>query len=451
MLWLIVPGILLALGLILFITGMRGRKVNDHPICRGCRFDLVGIYPGSSRCPECGKELDGSAIRVGKRKRRPWLAISGAMLAVTSLLAGGSLIVIDNREYDWAYFVPTSWLIARIGDDESGTDGRIIGELYNRHEFGTLTQTQMDEIAAITLKRQADLSLDWHRRSGALMERLIAFNDISPTDASTYFEQIQVEIVVQTVSKARTDATIPIAVAVTLDRTGFGDFFYEYTLNSLMIDDIAVARPEFQSERTRYQLPQLSWFDFSDDKWRDLEITNWTLPVPVGAHTIRTSWTMRAFNSIEDDAELLLTRELEASTPIEVVPTGIPIILPVFNENLAEVFMRSGWVESAQARHLGDDRVEFDLELVSSGNRKIPISMQAVLIDGSQEWVLGSFAMRPAYDRERVTLSSILTGFESHNATLELRPDPELAEQMLGFDRILSNTISFEVTIQWAE
>ena len=37
--------ILLAIGLVALVFGLRGRKIDDHPICRLCRFDLHGIYP----------------------------------------------------------------------------------------------------------------------------------------------------------------------------------------------------------------------------------------------------------------------------------------------------------------------------------------------------------------------------------------------------------------------
>lgn len=45
---------LAALGLALFWRGWRGRRIDNHPWCRKCRFDLKGLWPGAARCPECG-------------------------------------------------------------------------------------------------------------------------------------------------------------------------------------------------------------------------------------------------------------------------------------------------------------------------------------------------------------------------------------------------------------
>ena len=44
------PGALLALPIViliaatvLLIAGLRGRRVDDHPLCRRCGFDLIGL------------------------------------------------------------------------------------------------------------------------------------------------------------------------------------------------------------------------------------------------------------------------------------------------------------------------------------------------------------------------------------------------------------------------
>ena len=33
----------LVLGLVLMFWAWRGKKLNDHPVCRQCRFDLEGV------------------------------------------------------------------------------------------------------------------------------------------------------------------------------------------------------------------------------------------------------------------------------------------------------------------------------------------------------------------------------------------------------------------------
>src|SRR5688572_29100978 len=54
---MMVPGVLIALPIlvliaatVLLIAGLRGRRVDDHPLCRRCGFDLVGSPRESVVC-----------------------------------------------------------------------------------------------------------------------------------------------------------------------------------------------------------------------------------------------------------------------------------------------------------------------------------------------------------------------------------------------------------------
>src|SRR5437762_1185999 len=79
------------MGTACLLAGLRGRRIDDHPVCRRCRFDLIGVYPSSAamaRCPECGADLGHRrAVRIGQRRRRK-LAVSlgvGLLLAVSGV------------------------------------------------------------------------------------------------------------------------------------------------------------------------------------------------------------------------------------------------------------------------------------------------------------------------------------------------------------------------------
>jgi hypothetical protein len=69
-------GLLFLVGLILLILGLRGRRVDDHPICRKCGFDLFGKPEGSTICSECSADLTyphaipRPAVRRGDALRR---------------------------------------------------------------------------------------------------------------------------------------------------------------------------------------------------------------------------------------------------------------------------------------------------------------------------------------------------------------------------------------------
>src|SRR5690349_3923778 len=72
------------LGVLLLILGLRGKRLNDHPTCRDCGFDLENVYPASITCPECGSGLRRpKAVRTGQRRRRPILIAAGLLLLLT--------------------------------------------------------------------------------------------------------------------------------------------------------------------------------------------------------------------------------------------------------------------------------------------------------------------------------------------------------------------------------
>ena len=46
---LLLPAVLT--GTLLLILGYRGRRINDHPVCRKCRYDLSSFPASSQRWP----------------------------------------------------------------------------------------------------------------------------------------------------------------------------------------------------------------------------------------------------------------------------------------------------------------------------------------------------------------------------------------------------------------
>ncbi len=110
-----------ALGLLLLAAGRRGRRVNDHPLCRRCRYDLVGLSlpvpqtQAQARCPECGRSVrQPRDVRIGLRLRRPVTAWAGAVVLLAtagigwrlhkeplSLAIVPSWALLLNSEHQW--------------------------------------------------------------------------------------------------------------------------------------------------------------------------------------------------------------------------------------------------------------------------------------------------------------------------------------------------------------
>lgn len=151
------PGLLLllafaaALGLILLTLGLRGRQINDHPICRRCKFDLIGIYPGSDRCPECGRELLGRhRVHVGQRRRGRKSASLGGFLLLIPVLSGAAFAWSTWRGVDLYPYAPEWYLIAAAGDDPAAWSQRLSGELVLRAREGRLSARACELLAEAT-------------------------------------------------------------------------------------------------------------------------------------------------------------------------------------------------------------------------------------------------------------------------------------------------------------
>jgi hypothetical protein len=85
-------------GVILAAVGARGRRVGDHLHCRACGFDLFGKPESSTRCSECGSDLDARrAVVVGVRRRILWLVFLGLFL----LTSGTGVALPFARQLPW--------------------------------------------------------------------------------------------------------------------------------------------------------------------------------------------------------------------------------------------------------------------------------------------------------------------------------------------------------------
>jgi len=148
----------LALGIMLVWWGRRGKKIDEHPVCRKCGFDLVGRPTGSDRCPECGADLRGrKAIAVGNRKLRPFALVLGsciALLAVCVFAGWGWIRFRYVKEED----KPT-WLVLMDAKSKNTTlQSTALLELYNRQKSGQLSESQCN--AYIDRLSAVDYSLD---------------------------------------------------------------------------------------------------------------------------------------------------------------------------------------------------------------------------------------------------------------------------------------------------
>ncbi|MEN1706271.1 MAG: hypothetical protein AAGJ54_12260 [Planctomycetota bacterium] len=131
MLWL--SSGLLVLTLVMVVLGVRGKRVDDHPVCRKCRFDLDGL-DGPSTCPECGRALSAKLVAAGNRRRRTGVLGLAVLPLVAALVLKG--FWVSSQQGQWNKYKPTALLLmeTRVGDVSTASGA--FDELLNRVVIG---------------------------------------------------------------------------------------------------------------------------------------------------------------------------------------------------------------------------------------------------------------------------------------------------------------------------
>lgn len=157
-----------ALGAVLAVLGWWGRRLDEHPVCGKCAFDLVGSPRPLSQCPECGAVLDlPGAVRLGNRARRPMLAMTGVGLVLPA-----AVLLIGAATLDVNAYKPL-WLLRHEARATASAGAEAaLAEIDARVVAGALDAAQMEALLEDVLTVQADASRPWLEEWGDLFWRL---------------------------------------------------------------------------------------------------------------------------------------------------------------------------------------------------------------------------------------------------------------------------------------
>ena len=181
MTWIVLLVVVSLAAVALTLLGLRGRRADDHPLCRKCGFDQTG-NPGAKGCTECGADLTRKkAVKIGHRARRKGPLVAGLALLVACLLVGGIVGYVVIRGVDVQAHKP-AWLLARElrSTDDAARDAAV-AELERRLNQGELSPAAASTLVDWALDQQADRSLTWDPRWGGLVET--ARRDKAASDA----------------------------------------------------------------------------------------------------------------------------------------------------------------------------------------------------------------------------------------------------------------------------
>ena len=176
------------LGITLIVIGLRGRRIDKHPLCAQCGFDLIGVIIGRKMCRECGADVSGLAIRVGHRERRTGMLYAGTALAAPALLIVTSIVYVQVRGIDITPHKPGWWLVYEL-DTGGETEAKAFAELCRRFQKDELSSQRISEVADYCLTRQAIRSIPWNRAWGSYIETARGAGKLSDEQWTRYATQ----------------------------------------------------------------------------------------------------------------------------------------------------------------------------------------------------------------------------------------------------------------------
>jgi len=140
--------LLFPLGLWLLRIGLWPRRKGDTPHCRTCDYNLTGLT--SDRCPECGTGLDAAMVVIGSRRRRPGLAVAGAVMCLPAL----ACLALQAVRVNWYGLRPTAWVIGDAQSSGMAAANRAWRELDRRDQKGSLKPSHRGRLIEAGLREQ---------------------------------------------------------------------------------------------------------------------------------------------------------------------------------------------------------------------------------------------------------------------------------------------------------
>ncbi|MFA6045091.1 MAG: hypothetical protein WC718_08910 [Phycisphaerales bacterium] len=236
-------------GVVLLWLGLHGWRINDHPTCRQCRFDLDGVYPESVTCPECGAGLKReNSIRIGVRRRLPALVAIGAVLVLFPAVPLGAVGYAALTGTDINGMLPVGVLLWEAKHATPASGEKIANELLRRAQAKKLSASQYTKAIDAALAMQADPKAPWSEAWGNFIDNARLDGTLSPAGRDAY-EQHSASFTLSTRNKTAAGATLPATIKLNEARVASGDAVtHTLTLAGATVDgrkvDAKVASPQ---------------------------------------------------------------------------------------------------------------------------------------------------------------------------------------------------------------
>ncbi|MEK6701729.1 MAG: hypothetical protein AABZ53_05670 [Planctomycetota bacterium] len=207
-------------GLLLIWIGWRGRRINRVPACRQCWFNLTGVWPASTVCPECGVGLkQRGRVVTGQRRRVWWLIVPGGLGASMACLVIAGAVFLTLWGQGVYQYKPVSMLLWEGRNGSPEYSKAAANELAERMSARKLTNEESHAVVQAALVLQGNLERVWVEEWGTLIDQAALFGVLSDEQKLRYRKQAGVlELVVR--PRVRKGDALPVGVRLKERRVG---------------------------------------------------------------------------------------------------------------------------------------------------------------------------------------------------------------------------------------
>lgn len=450
-------------GLGLLTIGLRGTLSDRHPVCRRCRYDLIGIWPSAASCPECGADLTRArSLRRGNRRRRPSLLVYGCGLLTVAASIGGAIGWGAATKFNWNQVKPVWLLLHETEVTDTPTVSAALTELHSRYSANRLNHETTMRLVQRGIEVQADPTQLWLPGWGNLVEAAWIDGLLTDDQKSNYARHCapsQLEVR----STVRAGDSIPIDLVVP-PRLGDSFLFYlRVKLVSAKIDDrhalrigrLARTSPPIKGDYSASVIT-IGPVRFSEQVYKTLAS---------GTHAIQTSWRLKvldyqagqerltqmrekiregSFSRVDLDMTDLVLAEwtVECGAQFQVIPQTEESVSFFEDESLYPAVQKAVRGAHVQDWSSGVGGPYLNVYVAIEG-APADLAFRVLVRSGGREWPITSIAAPAGDDWHQVQSSALAPDFPTSVTSVDvvLRSDLDVARKTATLKRVWKGEI----------
>jgi len=425
-------------GVVLLVRGLRGHRVGDHPVCARCGYDLFGLTPETTTCPECGADrMRPGAVRIGRRQRRRGSIIAGVILLLLALVPIGGLVSVLIGRVNWMQVKPVSWLRASARVGTGSASDRALQELVRRLNASELSREQVDTLVSDALTIQADLTRTWQPDWGNIIEDARARGAVSDEDWETYAKQaVAGAFALEMRPKVRRCDPVPYRIRELAGRVGNGEAFWvSHDRGQLKLGDVThTSGGSGGSLLTPFGVGSFgSHASLTPEEWA-------RIPDGPQEAQITLAFTVREYQSNPDRGPVITEQSVNLTSPWEVVGADEPTVTlttaPEHREGVRDSLKNIELTRRKQA-----DGTPYLEGMFRLSQPPVDLAFDVVLRSGSREWEQGTVSIVAGGNTNYSTHGEDVPDADATMVDVIFVPSEEVARRSVDLTNIWGETV----------